>query len=127
MFGSKIWRCITVTGFIDKLKLIKLNIRTNLIVLKYFWKKKLNIRVKSSYRQPLRPVSGPGPKKLCTWTGYKHGYNSRIFWWIKLIFLTGPGSRWENFAKNANYYSGVSVFGYIRNNIPNHLTLKKKC
>ena len=40
MYGSKIWRCITVTGFIDKLKLIKLNIRTNLIVLKYFMEKK---------------------------------------------------------------------------------------
>ena len=44
---------------------------------------------------------GPGPKKFGTWTVYKHGYNSRNFWWVKWIFallkmplfnsISGPG------------------------------------
>ena len=37
------------------------------------------------------------------WTEYKHGYNSRIFWWVKFIFSPGPGSKWEIFAKNATF------------------------
>ena len=53
----------------------------------------------------MRPVPGPGPKKLRTWTPQINSYRLKaVFIFMqKRKFKSGPGSRWQILAKTATF------------------------
>ena len=73
------------------------------------------------YRQPLRPFPGPGPKKLRTWTGYKHG--SRVLT-LKKRKPTLKKRSWP--LKNTERNFPIFYGNFLSKNRKNELNTEKK-